>query len=640
MAEFPITALPAPSRPAHAAWPCALGVVAATLVAYAGSFPGIFAFDDHASILGNPTIRALWPPGPILQPPVEAGVGGRPLANLTFALNHAISGVQPWSYHAANLGLHLASALLLFGCIRRTLLRLPRAPENPSVPAMVAATLWAVHPLGTAVVNYASQRTEALMATCALLSLYAFIRALESPSRRWSFLSVAACLLGAGAKETIVVVPVLLFWYDRAFGAGSWRAAWTARRGLYGALALTWVAVAALAATSHLAARGVGTGLGVSPFVYALTQGPAWLHYFTQAFWPSALAFDHGWAFASGWRDAAPALIVVGTAALGVAWLVRRRPDRGFLAAWVGLFLVPTSSVIPIVQQPIAENRMYLPLAGVLVAVVFAARGLLRGHRALGLGLAAGIVAAAGATIAQRHRAYASEVTLWTDTVAQRPGNARAHGNLAAALLRENHDEQALAAARRAVALRPGYPEGRTNLGLALRRAGRTEEAIAEFRAALAVRPDLVDARYNLGEALASDRRSAEAIDAFQAVLRVAPAHAAAHNNLGVLELAAGRLDEALAHDRAAVRLDPALAEAHFNLGNALARHGETTAALASYAEALRLRPAFPRAHNNLGAALLRTGRREEAIAHFEAAVLLDPDYAEARRNLAIVRGP
>ena len=96
-------------------------IVAAVIAAYGNSLAGPFIYDDVKAIVENPTIRRLWPLGPVLSPPGEGQtVSGRPLLNLTLALNYALSGLDVWSYHAANLAIHLAAALLLFGVLRRT----------------------------------------------------------------------------------------------------------------------------------------------------------------------------------------------------------------------------------------------------------------------------------------------------------------------------------------------------------------------------------------------------------------------------------------------------------------------------------------------------------------------------------------
>ena len=112
-----------PSPPARRnVFLAALVLVVAAILAYANSFRGPFVFDDVEAIVENETIRSLSPA--VLSPPFADGqtVGGRPLVNLTLALNYAVGGLNPVGYHVVNLAIHLAAMLVLFGLFRRTLL--------------------------------------------------------------------------------------------------------------------------------------------------------------------------------------------------------------------------------------------------------------------------------------------------------------------------------------------------------------------------------------------------------------------------------------------------------------------------------------------------------------------------------------
>ena len=116
-------------------WLAALGLIAAIFVAYRGAVLAPFVLDDSASVTDNPTIRSLWPlSGPLAPPPGGVPVSGRPLPNLSFALNYAISGTEVWSYHLGNIALHLLTALTLCSLLRRTLAR-PVLPEDVLVAA-------------------------------------------------------------------------------------------------------------------------------------------------------------------------------------------------------------------------------------------------------------------------------------------------------------------------------------------------------------------------------------------------------------------------------------------------------------------------------------------------------------------------
>lgn len=97
-------------------------------VVYGRAARAPFVHDDNISVLGNPSIVRLWPafgtvdrPGP-LSPPRDAVTSGRPLVNLSLAINYALGGYESLGYHVVNMMLHVLSALLLYGIVRRTLL--------------------------------------------------------------------------------------------------------------------------------------------------------------------------------------------------------------------------------------------------------------------------------------------------------------------------------------------------------------------------------------------------------------------------------------------------------------------------------------------------------------------------------------
>ncbi len=583
-------------------------LVAATVVAYFRSFSVPFVFDDIPSILENPSIRHLWPPWSALTPPPELNgypVGGRPLVNLSLALNYAFSGAAPAGYHAFNLLLHILATLTLFGVVRRTLLAAPGLAHLRAVSlplAFGATALWALHPLHTAAVTYVCQRAELLMALAYLLTLYAFIRSVSSPSPpRWLALAALVCVFGMAAKEVMVSAPLIVFLYDRTFVAGDFYTAWRQRHRFYLALAATWLLLALLVIGNHQRGGTAGFDAGVTPWAYALTQVYAVPHYLARALWPSPLVFDYGIAIV----PASSALILP---ALGLAVLVVltgialvRRPALGFLGAAFFAILAPTSSIVPVATQTIAEHRMYLALAPF---AILAALGLyhLAGRRAILVGTA--LAAVLGLATALRHTVYQSELALWADTVAHRPENSRAHNNLGIQLFQAGRAAEALAAFDTALRLRPAYPEAHNNLGTALLRLGRPAEAAASFARALTYQAGYAEAHCNLGLARQQLGQNADALASFSEALRLRPRFADAHNNLGILLLTIDRTAESVAHFEAVLRLNPLHAEAH----------------------------------NSLGVALMRLGRFPDAISHYEAALRLNPAYTTARENLAALR--
>ena len=196
-------------------------VVVAGLAAYHNSFTGAFVFDDLPSITENITIRHLWPLTGPLTPPHGGGltVEGRPLINLSLALNYAVGGLNVWGYHAFNLAVHILAALVLYGIVRRTLLteRLRGRFGNAAAGlALAVALIWVVHPLQTEAVTYIVQRAESLMGLCYLLTLYCFMRgAVPGATKLWQVGAVAACAMGMASKEVMISAPIIALLYDR-----------------------------------------------------------------------------------------------------------------------------------------------------------------------------------------------------------------------------------------------------------------------------------------------------------------------------------------------------------------------------------------------------------------------------------------
>ncbi|HJQ85130.1 MAG TPA: tetratricopeptide repeat protein, partial [Candidatus Binatia bacterium] len=549
------------------------GLVVAGIVAYVGSFAGVFVFDDLNAIVDNRTIRELsWE---TLVPPRSA-TRARPVVSLSLALNYALGGLDPFGYHLFNLAVHLAAALLLFAVVRRTLgLPVLRGRYGASATPIAAAValLWVVHPLLSETVVYVIQRTELLMGLFLLAALYGLVRAAESEQPwGWQAAVVAAFALGMGSKENMVAAPLVLLAYDRLFLSPSIRDLVRRRGVMYAAIAFAGVVILVLAAgtriRSSLPALLAGNAR-ISSWDYAKTQCAVVVHYLRLAFWPAPLVADYeDWPVARAVTDALPQIALIALLLGATLWATLRRRPAVFLGIAFFAILAPTSSVWPLAGEIAAERRMYLPLAAVVAAVVFAAEALLR-H------------ATTDARLRRRVGALAVLATAATLAV------------------------------------------------VTIRRLDVYRDPLAFWSAIVDARPGNVRARINLGDILFKNRRSAEAMEQYAAAVRLAPGRAPAHYGYGVTLAAAGRRDEAAEQYREAIRAKPTYAQAHVNLGVLLQGRGETAEAIEHYRAAVAGDPAYANGFYNLGIALLDRGELDEAAAHLETALRLQPDFRE-----------
>jgi len=562
--------------------------------AYSTSFPGVFVFDDQFAIVGNPNIKTLWPLTRAMSAPAESPVSGRPVASLSLAINYALAPADVrdvlmpggpdappgtadrflrnvWGYHLLNLILHVLAGLALFGVVRRTLLsaRLrARFGADSGWLACVVALVWLVHPVLTDAVTYVAQRTEVLMGLFFLLTLYCAIRASDCgpegwKRRWWTTGAIAACALGMGSKQTMVLAPFMVWLWDWLFArdapnlapvaAGSAAPASPAppdrrargpgtpgfRGWLYAGLAATWVFLALLVAFERWP-HSVGIQIqGWSPWTYLLTQTGVMVHYLRLALVPYPLVSDYdGWPMARSILEVAPYAVLLSATLLATIVAVVRKGSWSFLGAWFFATLAPSSSLLPLPTEVVAERRLYLPLAAVVVAVAVGAYVV--GHRLLtrfvpddrarrrvgrltaGL-LVAGLVIPSAALTYTRNRVYWSEERFWQDVLDKRPSNPRARLNYGVILSTARRYQEAEEQLREAVRLRDTSAAAHGNLGSVLCSLGRPEEGIAHLERAIALDPTYMEPYGNLGEAYGALGRLDRAAHYFALAVDAAP---------------------------------------------------------------------------------------------------------------------
>ena len=644
-----------PSRFGHT-WLFAIALIAATVLAYSNCFSSPFIMDDGDVIVSNPTIRSLSPISRTLSGPVQSSTAGRPLVNLSFALNYAAGELDPRGYHAVNLAIHILCGLLVFGIVRRTLSKASK-PSNfsnssnlPSLVAFFCALVWLLHPLETEVINYVTQRTESLMALAYLTTLYSFIRGVDS-GRPWGWYAVAILSGGLGmmCKESMATAPVMVLLYDAVFCAGSLTAALRRRALFYAGLAASWIVLAVLLA-SNARSHSAGFTSGVSTQTYLLNQGPIVLRYLRLAVWPTSLVFDYGLPKAIAWPTAIlAALPVIALAGVTAAsWFFDRR--LAYLGTWVFVTLAPASTIIPIATEVGAERRMYMPMMAIAVLGILAiSRGVrlqadfanptivspaeAGRHVRVFAGVLIGLSVALGTLTFARNADYHDPDGLWRQVIARYP-QGRAHYNLAISLRERGQRAEAI---REYEVAREDMPDAEYALGFEAMQDGRFDEAVTRLRRYLQLKPldiNAIRASNLLGRALLATRRPDDAATAFRDALRMHPDDLDGTAGLGQALLDSGHLEDALGPLTRYAQGVPQSASAHFNVGLTLLKLHRFEEAAAELSKAASLNPRDPAAHANLATAYVQVGRVDEAIAEFRQASEAELDPA-AREEIA-----
>lgn len=361
-------------------------VVLMAALAYLPGLGGGYVFDDYANLVDDAdwkidelTLRGV-------RRVVSEGIAsdfGRPLAMLSFALNHLATGLDPFPIKLTNLAMHLFNGLLVFAFCRRIFALAPGPGPHARLGAFAAwavTAAWLVHPLQVSTVLYAVQRMEIGAATGILLALLAYLRARESQwqGRRswpWFMLALLATALGLGFKESAVLVPafawlleltILRFRAVSPAQAKGLRVTYAAGAAAAAIVFVGWVLPTYLAPEAYAFRDfSLAQRLATQPHVLATYLGqialplPARLPFYYDAF-----PVSRGWWSPPG---TLVGLLVMGGLATAAVLLRRRAPFAALGIGWLFVAHALTSNVIPL--ELAFEHRNYLALLGPLLAL-------------------------------------------------------------------------------------------------------------------------------------------------------------------------------------------------------------------------------------------------------------------------------
>lgn len=607
----------------HRFFGVALALALVTLAAYWPVFQADFVnYDDRDYVTENPQVKAglTWA-GVKWAFTTDLMGSWHPVTWLTHLADVQFWGLNPAAHHATNLLLHLANLLLVLVLVLRLSAQL--------WPAVIAAGLFALHPLHVESVAWIAERKDLLSAFFGLLSLLAYTH-YARPSTRTSlstlnpqpstpsaflrspsyWLAFGFLALGLLSKPMLVTCPLLMLLLDwwplqrvsrpsSIFHLPSAKCLWLEKLPFF-------ILVGAISFLTLRTQHGSAAVMSLQEF--PLTERLAnVLHslfiYVFQFVWPTGLApfypFDHAPGVG---RLLVAGLVVVGFS-FATFFLRRSRPELLFGWLWFLIALLPVCGLVQAGLQAHADRYTYLPSLGLGVA--------------LGWGLAAALARASGkpqflnvillsvaALLAWRTheqtQVWQNSEKLWRHTLAVTQGNFMAHQGLAEALLEQGQFEAAKSEFEAALALYPRLPSAHNNLGVLLTGEGKYGEALAAFDQVLALEPDFPMVHFNRAEAFDRAGRYPEALAEYRLFVAKQPTDQEAWLRiircLGLL----GQPQEALAALKSVQLEFPDDARLCAALAAQLQAMGQPGEAVACYTRGLASVPASPELHNNL----------------------------------------
>ena len=620
-------------------------LTAATLVVFANVYQLDFLnWDDQIDVTHNAYIThgLTWSGIQWALTSVENPSFWMPITRLSHMLDVSVFGMWSGGHHISNLLFHILATLLLFAFLQRA--------TGARWRSAFVALLFALHPLRVESVAWVTERKDVLSGFLSFLTLWAYTRYAESSKRSAYWLAFCFFCLASMAKPMTVMLPMVLllldFWPLRRItfplapsAAPNKKADRPVKLSTIVLEKIPFFAVSGLAAIVTLALHRNAVNRDGIPFMLRMANAAtSYLVYIGKTFWPVNLAAIYPYPHSiPAWEFGLAAVALAGIS-FGAYRALRKYPYIATGWLWYLLTLVPVIGIIQDGDQARADRFTYVPVVGILIAVVWLAADLLkRWNRGLiALGIAACL--SAGALSFAQVPYWKNPVPLFQHALeVTGDDNYVAHFVLGEYYLHDaNQLPPAIDQLRASLRLHPGLPEAELDLGVAFFDAGRLPEAKLHLQRALTVEPNNSRAEATLGMVFAQAGRLEDAKIHLERALILQPGYVAAESQLGAVLLNSGHLEEARIHLERVLLVQPNRPEAEATLGAVLIRTGHLQDARTHLERALRLHPNDPETETNLASLLCQVrGHLEDAIAHYQAAIRLKPDFAVAHYDLA-----
>ena len=501
----------------------------------------------------------------------------RPLAGLTFAFNHFLSGTDPFSYHLVNLLIHWLSSFFLFLFLYQTL-SLPSLQQKYASSAysiaLLSAVLWAIHPLQTQSVTYIVQRMTCLAGLFYIVSLYFFAMARTATDRRrqllYGVLSFTAFVFSFGSKENAALLPLSIILYE-AFLVQTDMGSWIKRNKIYVLIALTVLLTAGLLYMHYRRGSFVSflNDYQERPFTLAqrlLTQPRVILFYLSLILYPlpSRLSIAHSFEISTSFFNPLSTLFAI-VFTLGTVVLAALSRKKYPILSFSFLFFLVNhlleSSLFPL--ELVFEHRNYVPSMVIFFPIAIGICRLFKAYEsASGMRIVLAVfifllIVGLGHATYLRNFAWKTEETLWSDASMKAPDQFRPHHNL----------------------------------GVYYQKQGRFQKAISEFEKALK------------SEGL---NRRTETVVTYYQLGRV-------YQQVGDLQKSKGFYEKAL-------QMDANLPHALADLAVLHGAEGDAGAALAYLERAFKADTENPYVNFNMGLHFMKKGNLDRAEPHFKKA--------------------
>ena len=551
-----------------------LALVPLAALPYLNTLANGFVYDDGQQILENPYVHSFRYIGRIFGSTVWSFEGAqgvsnyyRPAMSLAYLICYKVFGPSPFGFHLVNLLLHLAVTLLYVALTEHLF--------KDRLLSLIAATLFALHPIHTESVAWIAGITDLEVSTFFLTTFLLYVRLPGERTERGRWRTYSLMLIAYGlallSKEQALVLPTLALVYEHGYcpasSAAPLREKWSRYLPLLvaGAAYLLFRKIA-LGGFAPVAERPDLTNNAVLYSAVALAGGYLW-----KLVWPAPLTAFYVFHETRSISDSSVLAALTGMmlCTFLFVWMWRRARPVSFAFLWVGATLVPVLNARWMPAQVFAERYLYLPSMGFCWLVGWAAATVLRwtgtetqsaSRKALRQIVPLTFIVIAGVytvIVIQRNRDWRNDEVLYRRTLEVQPDAQLIRTGLGAVYAKRGDWDAA--EHEWILALGPAKPYAATlsNLGLLRMNQKRYREATDLFSQAIRLRPQYLAPHLNLAEMYVKINDPVDADREFRTAVSLAPLNTYARNSYARFLLSQRRFSEARVQFADSAAADP-----------------------------------------------------------------------------------
>lgn len=470
----------------------------------------------------------------------------QPLSWILLSIEKSIWGLEPWGYHLTSLLLHTVNSVLVYSLMTIFLARYQKDRRNLQVSALVAAAFWAIHPLRTEVVAWASCQPYLPSCTFFLLSLAAYLKSASSTDqrRKWLCLSWLAFLVALLFKAvamslTAVLLLIDVFWLGRTTRT-------TFRKALIEKIPFAVLTGISMAIARYCHAEYRRTTADAYP---SFAEGVAQAAYglitsLRRMVFPIDLTGFYPIPYRGFFQPQFLICVLLVIAITTLAPLFRKRATVVVMAWFTEIvILAPNLGLFEFNSVLTADRYTYFSSIGWTLALAF---GISRWIR---VGNRKAAMAALGTVLVVWTLVTLHLCGIWHDTVTFWK-HVLGHGGEMSSFVR-------------------------SNLGVALAESGDTAQGEAELLKAIELSPEFANAHDNLANLYYRQGKLGPALEQFRKAVKSQPNDPRFRKNLVAVLLNQGDFKEAETHARTALEAKPQDEQLHRMLDYALKMQGK-----------------------------------------------------------------